>query len=268
MEGRHCIRREKQKVNSERKNGLKTAFVTGSNRGIGLGIVKKFIENEINVFACSRSDSDEFSAELEKLNSENKAKATPLYFDITDEKAVRDAVAFAEKESGGIHILVNNAGINQAFAYLMTRMSDMRDMFDTNFFAPVYLSQMVARFMIKRKDGSIINIASVSGMVSSKGNISYGSSKAALIFATKNMALELGQYGIRVNCISPGFIDTSMWRQRTDGNYKKILEKTPLQRQGSVEDVAKAALFLSGEEASYMTGCNIVVDGGGITSWF
>ena len=268
MEERHYIRKERQKINSERKFRLRTALVTGSNRGIGLGIVKKFIENDINVFACSRSGSDQFSIELERINGENEAKATPLYFDITDEKAARDAVVFAEKESDGIDILVNNAGINYASTYLMTRMSDMRNIFDTNFFAPVYLSQIAARFMMKRKRGSIINIASVSGMVNSKGNISYGSSKAAFIFATKNMAMELGQYGIRVNCISPGFIDTNMWKERTDDNYKKILEKTPLHRQGSVEEIANVALFLSGQEASYMTGCNIVVDGGGITSWF
>ncbi len=263
----HYIRNENQEINRERKFGLRTALVTGSNRGIGLGIVKKFIENKINVFACSRSSNEEFSIELERLNRENEGKVIPLYFDVTDEKAVKEAVAFAEKESGGIDILVNNAGINQASMYLMTRMSDLKDMFETNFFAPIYLSQIAARFMIKRKSGSIINIASVSGMVNVKGNISYGSSKAALIFATKNIAMELGQYGIR-NCISPGFIDTNMWRQRTNNNYKKVLEKTPLQRQGTVEEIANVALFLSSQEASYMTGCNVVVDGGGITSWF
>ena len=116
--------------------------------------------------------------------------------------------------------------------------------------------------MMRAKAGSIINMASVSGVVNSQGDIAYGSSKAAGIFATKTMALELGPYGIRVNSVSPGFIATDMWKDRRSEVYDKVLRETPLGRQGTPEEVAKVVLFLASDMSSYITGQNIVVDGG------
>ena len=121
--------------------------------------------------------------------------------------------------------------------------------------------------MIRKKSGAIINIASISGLMNTSGGLSYGASKASLLYATKTLAVELGEYGIRVNSVSPGFIDTDMWHSRSQELYDKILVKTPLRKQGSVEDVAEAVFFLADDKASHITGTNVVVDGGGVATW-
>ena len=247
---------------------MKTALVTGANRGIGLGIVKALAQNQIHVFACSRTENVDYHELLRRQENggiQTDMKITPLCFDITDEKAVKAAVSAAEQESGGIDILVNNAGMSHSSLFFMTRMRDLKEVFETNFFAPMYLTQLVTRYMARRRSGTVINIGSVSGMIHIKGGVSYGAGKAALIFATKTLALELGPYGIRVNAVSPGFIDTRMWRQRPEEVYKDILGKTPLRRQGSPDEVAQAVLFLADEKrSSYITGSNLVIDGGGV----
>ncbi len=241
---------------------LKTALVTGANRGIGLGIVNILAHSQIHVFACSRKEDVDYNRLL-CLPEENDVKITPLCFDITDEKAVKAAVVRAEQESGGIDILVNNAGMSHSSLFFMTRMRDMKEVFETNFFAPLYLTQLVSRYMARRRAGAVINIASVSGMRRINGGTSYGASKAALLFATETLALELGPYGIRVNAVSPGFIDTRMWRQRPEEIYKEVLNNTPLRRQGTVDEVARAVLFLADEkQSSFITGSNL-----GETAW-
>ncbi len=246
---------------------MSTAFVTGANRGIGLGITKYFVANGYVVFACARQERESFSAELDTMNREGPGKAIPLYFDLLDEKAVKEAVQFAEKNSEGIDVLINNAGINKTALFQMTRMADLRETFETNLFTPIFLSQLVTRYMARRRRGAIINIASVSGIVNSEGSLAYGCSKAAVIYATKSMAQELGPLGIRVNSISPGFINTDMWGKRSEASFQRVLDKTPLHRQGQTEEIAKTALFLAEDSASFITGCNVVVDGGGLASW-
>ena len=240
----------------------KTAMITGANRGIGLATVEVFAKQHAVVWACARARSDEFEDKIAKIAKANAAEITPVYFDVTDQDAVKNAVRTIGKSAKSIDILVNNAGIDAQALFNMTSLETVQKTLNVNFLSQLCLAQQVSRYMRKAKTGSIINMASASGVVNSQGDIAYGSSKAASIFSTKTMALELGAYGIRVNSVSPGFIATDMWKDRKSEVYDKVLNETPLKRQGKPEEVANAILFLASDLSSYITGQNIVVDGG------
>lgn len=240
----------------------KTAIITGSNRGIGLATVEVFAEQGAAVWACARAQSDEFEGRLKEIAGKNATPITPVYFDVSDEAAVKNAMKMIGKESKSIDILVNNAGISVERLFSMTSFEMMQKTLEVNFLSQVRLAQLASRYMMKARVGSIVNVASVAGIESEQGGIAYGSSKAAVLFATKTMALELGSYGIRVNAVSPGFIETDMWEGRNSEIRDKILRETPLQRQGKPREVANAILFLASDMSSYITGENIVIDGG------
>lgn len=240
----------------------KTAIITGSNRGIGLSTVEVFAEQGATVWACARTRTDEFENRIKEISDKNGVKIIPVYFDITDEAAAKNAIKMIGKESESIDILVNNAGISVEKLFSMTSSAVMRKTMEVNFLSQVFLSQMISRYMMKAKTGSIVNVASVTGMESEQGSIAYGSSKAAVIFSAKTMALELGSCGIRVNAVSPGYIETDMWKDRDSNVKDKILNETPLRRQGTPREVANTILFLASDLSSYITGQNIVVDGG------
>ncbi len=240
----------------------KTAIITGANRGIGLETMKVFAEQGAAIWACARTRSDEFERQVRETADKYAAIIKPVYFDVSDDSAVKDAIKMIGKEAKSIDVLVNNAGVSVERLFSMTSFDVMRNTMEVNFLSQIRLAQLVSRYMIKARRGSIVNIASVAGMEAEQGGIAYGSSKAAVIFATKTMALELGAYGIRVNSVSPGFIATDMWKERNKDVYDKILSETPLQRQGTPREVADVILFLASDMSSYMTAQNIVVDGG------
>ena len=240
----------------------KTAIITGANRGIGLATVEVFAEQGAAIWACARKQSDEFEYKLREIANSNAVSITPVYFDVTEEIAVKDTVKMIGKNSKSIDILVNNAGISMERLFSMTSVKMIREAMEVNFLSQMFLSQLISRYMMKAKYGSIVNVASVAGMESEQGGIAYGSSKAAVIFSTRTMALELGSYGIRVNSVSPGFIETDMWKGRSKEVKEKILSETPLGRQGTPREVANAILFLASDMSSYITRQNIVIDGG------
>ncbi len=240
----------------------KTAIITGSNRGIGLAAVEVFAEQGAIIWACARIQSDEFEDKLKEIANKNKVIITPVYFDVTEEMAVKDVIKKIGKDSKSIDILVNNAGISIEQLFSMTSFDMLQKTMEVNFLSQIRLSQLVSRYMMKVRAGNIVNVASVSGMEGVQGSIAYGSSKAAIIFSTKTMALELGTYGIRVNSVSPGFIATDMWNGRNDKIKEKILSETPLHRQGMPREVANVILFLASDMSSYITGENIVINGG------
>lgn len=240
----------------------KTVMITGANRGIGFATVEVFAEQGADIWACARTQTDEFEDRLKALADKNAVTITPIYFDVTEEKEVKDAVKRIGNYSRMVDVLVNNAGISIERLFHMTSSEMMEKAMKTNFLSQVLLSQLVSRYMMKAKSGSIINIASISGIEGKQGSIAYGSSKAAVIFSTKTMARELGKYGIRVNSISPGFIATDMWEGRSSEIKDKILKETSLHRQGTPKEIANVIIFLASELSSYITGQNIVVDGG------
>ena len=240
----------------------KNAIVTGSNRGIGLAVVEKLASEGANVYACARTRSDEFEEKMRKIALSQAVSVEAVYFDMSDNNGLKKEIKNIISKEKKIDILVNNAGISDTHLFFMMPVEKIRSLFEVNYFAHLEILQLVAKLMKKNKTGSIVNICSTSGMYSEKGGLAYGSSKSALLFATKVLALELGEYGIRVNSVSPGFIGTDMWSNRNEDLKEKILSETPLGRQGNAEDVANLVAYLASEEASFITGQNIVADGG------
>lgn len=240
----------------------KIAIITGANRGIGLATVEVFAKMGAEIWACARTKSDEFEKRMERIAAENGVSIHPVYFDVTDGPATKQAVKEIGKASGKIDILVNNAGASVEKLFSMTSMETMRKTMETNFLSQVQLSQIVSRYMIKQRSGSIVNVGSVAGIERELGGLAYGSSKAAVIFSTRTMALELGRHGIRVNSVSPGFIATDMWAKRDESVRETIMQETPLGRQGDPREVANVIIFLASDMSSYITGQNIIVDGG------
>lgn len=242
----------------------KTVVITGANRGIGMEVVKTFAKEHACLWVCARQYNEDFENLMEQLSCDYSTKIRTAYFDLENEEDTVHAIKNIINQSSTIDILINNAGISNIGFFNMTSVDLIKKTFEINFFSQLRIIQYISKKMIKQRSGSIINICSVSGVENKKGGLSYGSSKAALIYATKTLANEYGEYGIRVNAVSPGFIDTDMWRNRDENTINKMLSEIPLGRQGNVKDVAETVSFLASDKASYITGKNIIVDGGRI----
>ena len=176
----------------------KTAVITGSNKGIGKVILELFAENGANLIACARKETPEFVNTLELLKRKFNVSITPVYFDLEDPAQVKSAVTSIIGLKSKIDILVNNAGYASGAYFQMTPIADLERMIKINFTSQIQFTQGISRYMSRFKSGSIINMGSTAGLFGDAGMLSYGSSKAALIFATKTMATELGLHNIRV----------------------------------------------------------------------
>lgn len=240
----------------------KVAIVTGGSRGIGEAIANKLAENGAHV-AFSYVSSDEKAKALEEklLSFGVKAKAYKSNAaDFADcEKMVNDVV----KEWGTVDILVNNAGISRDNLLLRMTPEQWDDVIKTNLSSVYNMTKQVIRPMMKSRKGSIINMSSIIGMKGNAGQSSYAASKAGIIGFTKSIAAELGSRNIRCNAIAPGFVETDMTHYLKEGEAaKSFLEKIPLGRFGSSNEIANVTLFLASEMSSYITGQVISVCGG------
>ncbi len=232
----------------------KTAIITGSNRGIGKAIVERFADNGADIIACARKDSEEFKAYVLQISNKFKVKIDPVYFDLSDEDRIKEAFKFLYKDKIKIDILVNNAGIHHKGLLQMTPLEKIREVFEVNFFGHLKVTQIISRIMMHQHSGSIINIASTSGLESYPGYSAYGSSKAALIYATKVLSQELASYQIRVNAIAPGLTDTNMLEKLDQEAVKSMLSKGGLKVVSSPTEIADMALFLASDLSSGMNG--------------
>jgi 3-oxoacyl-[acyl-carrier protein] reductase len=242
----------------------KTAVVTGCNRGIGKEVLTTFAEHGANVFACVRRESAEFNDFIAQLAERTGRTITPVVFDLADLEQVKAGVRTIIAAKVPVDVVVNNAGIASGALFQMTSMTDMKNVFDVNFFAPLQFTQGLARLMSRAKTGSIVNIASTAGLIGDAGTTAYGSSKAALMYATRAMATELGQFNIRVNAIAPNVTRTDMYDQMDEKARDRLIATTALKRPAEPREIANAALFLASDLSSYMTGQVMRVDGGQI----
>lgn len=241
----------------------KIAIITGSNRGIGKATLEVFAENGADIIAHARKKTDEFESMCQVVAQKNGVRITPIYYDAVNSNDMKEAVAEIKKITKKIDILVNNLGtVNSIKLFQMTSMEEMRGEFDVNYFAQIEFSQYISRFMQRNKSGSIINVSSCAGIDGNTGMLSYVSSKAALIGATKRMAIELGPYNIRVNTVAPGLTETDMGNQMSTDLEEETLRHVIFKRKGMPREVANTILFLGSDLSEFITGQVLRVDGG------
>jgi 3-oxoacyl-[acyl-carrier protein] reductase len=236
----------------------KKALVTGASRGIGRAAADRFIAEGAEVWGIGTREPEDLSGRIEKAGG-------LLHWVSADLGNLEETEALIEslvKESGGFDILVNNAGITRDNLSFRMSLDDFQKVLNVNLTAAFLAARTAGRDMIKRRSGSIINMASVAGLHGNGGQANYAASKAGLIGLTKSLARETASRGVRVNAIAPGFIMSDMTAAMNDEAKEKMLAIIPLKRAGTPEDVAETALFLASDESAYITGQVISVDGG------
>ena len=239
----------------------KTAIVTGGTRGIGKAIVLKLAESGCNV-AFNYSKSDDLANELVKEIEALGVKAMAKKVDVSDFEGAKNMVKEVKDEFGQIDILVNNAGITRDKLLALMKEDDWDDVININLKSVYNFSKAVIMTMIKQKKGNILNITSVSGIAGVAGQANYSASKAGMIGFTKALAKEVGKAKINVNAIACGFIETDMTSELPEEYKKKMTDMTALNRFGTTDDVAKVANFLLSDDAKYITGQVLSLDGG------
>ena len=239
----------------------RVVFITGGASGIGKAIAEKFAENGYNV-AFSYSSNDEEAENTLALLGKYNIKVEKYKFDISDEQSTSENIKQIIQDFGKIDVLINNAGICIDNLLIRISVESIKKVLDVNLYGTINASKETIKHMFKKKSGCIINITSVVGEVGNIGQSIYAASKAGVIGFTKALAKEASLKNIRVNAIAPGFIRTKMTDVLSDEQKEQILSGIPMKRLGEPKEVANLALFLAGEEASYITGQILNVDGG------
>ena len=239
----------------------KTVLITGASRGIGAGMAEIFAAAGYRV-VLQYYQSEQAAGALARRLQENGAQVLPVCCDIRDSTQVEEMFRIAERAFGKVDVLVNNAGIAQQKLFTDVTDAEWRDVFAVDVDGAFYCSRRALGSMLHEHAGCIVNVSSMWGQVGASCEVAYSAAKAAVIGLTKALAKEVGPSGIRVNCIAPGVIDTDMNRHLGQETMQALAEDTPLCRIGSVQDVAKTALFLASEDAAFITGQVIGVNGG------
>jgi 3-oxoacyl-[acyl-carrier protein] reductase len=237
----------------------RVALVTGASRGIGRAVAEALAAAGATIVAAARGDHARETVEGIRSGGGTAEVAT---LDVTDPAAIDAAVAGAVDAFDRIDVLVNNAGITRDQLLLRMKREDWDAVLATNLTAAYGLTQAVLRPMMKQRWGRIVNVTSVVGQSGNAGQANYAASKAGLIGFTKALALEVASRNITVNAVAPGLIDTDMTRALADGTHETWADRIPLKRLGTVADVAAAVRFLASDEASYITGQVLAVNGG------
>ena len=239
----------------------KTALITGGAKGIGKRITEVLAEYGAAV-AINYSGSEDAAKELADKINQSGGRAITYKCNVAEFDKTAEMIDYVIKEFGHIDILVNNAGITKDGLMLRMTDEDFDRVIDVNLKGTFNCTKYVSKYMLKQKSGKIINISSVVGLSGNAGQVNYSASKAGIIGITKSAAKELSSRGITVNAVAPGYVDTDMTKVLSDNIRNEILKNIPLQRMGNVEDISNCVAFLASEDASYITGQVISVDGG------
>lgn len=235
----------------------KTALITGASGGIGSAIAKNLSQQGAHVVLHGTR-----AGRLEELASEIGSNVSVVTANLSDRDAVDGLVAEAAKATGAIDILVNNAGITRDNLFMRMKDEEWDDVLEVNLTSSMLLCRSAIRAMMKARWGRIISISSIVGVTGNPGQTNYAASKAGMIGFSKSLAAEVASRGITVNIVAPGFIETPMTDELADEQKQKLLANVPAGRLGSSQEVAAAVSFLASEEAAYMTGSTLHVNGG------
>jgi len=237
-------------------------MITGAGGGIGCAVMREFAAEGADIIACEYKEVYAFKEKWNAIAAEFGCKVYPIFFDLADEEAIKAGMKEISSLKIQIDSLINCAGIAKFGPIMMTGSKTIKDVFQVNFFAQVVITQNVSKIMLRAKKGTIVNLASIAGIESTPGNCAYGSSKAALISFTKVAAQELYPYGIRINAVAPGIINTPMQQNADKAITDAEIGKQAIKRMGEPSEVAKTILFLASDDSSYITGQVLRVDGG------
>ncbi len=239
----------------------KVAVITGGTRGIGNAIAGKFAENGADLALIATRAGSDALAEIDEL-SRTGSKVRLYTCDIKDPEQVEAVYEEILADFGRVDILVNNAGITKDNLLLGLTNMDIDDVIDINLKGTIFVTRTFIKSFIRQRKGSIINISSVVGLMGNKGQANYSASKAGIIGFTKSVAKEYGKRNVRCNAIAPGYIKTRMTDALSDAQKDEIKKSIAIERLGTPDDVANLAVFLAGDNSSYITGEVIKVDGG------
>jgi 3-oxoacyl-[acyl-carrier protein] reductase len=234
--------------------------VTGASRGLGFGIAVRLAQAGYNVIAIARKPSSQLDATIRTFDGKGAVNFLP--FDLADAAAIPAMVAGIRKRFGAPYGLVNNAGIGTSGVLATMRNSDIERLITLNTLSPIILTKYVVRAMIAHGNGRVVNIASIVAFTGYSGLSVYSTTKAALIGFTRSLAREVGQVGVNVNAIAPGFLDTEMTLDVDDSDRQRIVRRSALRRLPEVDDVAQTVEFLLGNGARNITGTVLTVDAG------
>lgn len=238
-----------------------TAIVTGGSRGIGRAVAMRLAKGGMNLVINYRGNSAA-AEETERLCRELGAEVLLVQGDVSCAEDCEKLAAQAKEAFGRVDVLVNNAGITRDGLLARMTEEDFRTVLDVNLVGPWNMIKAVNRIMMKQRYGRIVNLSSVTGLMGNMGQTNYAAAKAGILGMTKSYAREVAGRGITVNAVAPGFIDTDMTEAMPEGAKDKIITGIPMGRTGKPEDVAEAVAFLASEQAGYITGEVLRVDGG------
>lgn len=240
----------------------KTAIVTGATSGIGKAIMFEFLRSGAEVIGLG-TNPEKIAAVLQEAKASGFENACFLQScDVSSKSHVDSFFSSLPPAFARLDILVNNAGVTKDGLLVRMPLDDWEKVIDTNLRSCFLMSQQAAKLMMKTRSGRIINVSSVVGLIGNAGQTNYAASKAGMIGFSKSLAREMASRNILVNCIAPGFVETEMTAALGEEKNKGVLEKIPLGRKGTCQDIAQTALFLASDLSSYITGQVIVVDGG------
>lgn len=240
-------------------NKMNTVIITGGTGGIGKALIHQYVQNGYQVVFTYHSKKEAANQIMSKYPD---GKVSGYQVNVKNLEEIQKFVENVKRKYGGIDVLINNAGITDDVYFMMMNESRWNNIIDINLGGCSRFTNTVLPYMLEARYGSIINISSVSGIYGQVGQCNYSAAKAGMIGFTKSLAKEMAQKNIRVNAVAPGYIDTQMIHKLSENKLKEIKKNIPMRRFGKPEEIAKVVFFLSSEDASYVSGQVVIVDGG------